>query len=147
MTLYESGTPGHELEPTDALKAAVLISNKGTGSNLRAILDAIDSKQLPNITVPLVLSDKPDALGLNHAKEHEIPFGICPFEKPTHVGAEGIQEARRLYGLSVARYLNQNGIDVAVMAGFGTILPQSFFDLFAGVAINLHPGYVPDKGD
>jgi phosphoribosylglycinamide formyltransferase-1 len=59
------------------MKIAVLISNTGTGSNLKAIIDGIESGRI-NADICAVVSDREDALGLEHARAHNIPIEICP---------------------------------------------------------------------
>ena len=61
-------------------RIAVLISNKGTGSNLAAILGSIDKGKIKNGKVIVVVSDKKDAQGLIHAKKRSIPTVIFPLK-------------------------------------------------------------------
>ena len=58
-------------------KLAVLISNKGIGTNLQAIIDATKSKKI-NAQITAVISDTTDAFGLKRAKKHKIPIKISP---------------------------------------------------------------------
>ena len=62
--------PNVGVEVPSALKIAVLISNKGRGSNLNAIVEASKRGKLPGVNLGLVVSDKDDALGLNIARMH-----------------------------------------------------------------------------
>ncbi|KKS03877.1 MAG: Folate-dependent phosphoribosylglycinamide formyltransferase PurN [Candidatus Curtissbacteria bacterium GW2011_GWA2_41_24] len=58
-------------------RIVVLISNKGTGTNLQAIIDGVESGQI-NAQVVAVISDTEEALGLQRAKKHHLPIEICP---------------------------------------------------------------------
>lgn len=129
---YESK---NRLEPA---RLAVLISNKGSGTNLQAIMDAIDSGEL-NCEIGVVISDKADAFGLQRAVKHDPPIqtSIKPYMRQ--------EMTREQYGKSLASDLNLQGINIAVMAGFMTVLPKEFFDEYQGKVINIHPGLIPDE--
>jgi phosphoribosylglycinamide formyltransferase 1 len=121
-------------ETPDAVRIAVLISNKGSGSNLKAIMDAQGRGDI-SAQIGLVISDKPDAKGLEHLEGTDIPSEVLEFGKGS---------SREEYGSRVAQKQNAEGIKIAVMAGFATILPQSYFEEFQGVTINVHPGLLPE---
>ncbi len=125
-------------EIPDPLNIAVLISNKGSGTNLQAIIDA-------GFNVPLVISDQPDAQGLQRAEKHGIHNETMELVYPEETTPEEKKRIRDKYGEILAEHLNQNGIHVVVLAGFMTFLSKSFFDTFQGVAINIHPGVLPDE--
>lgn len=122
-------------ETPDPMKIAVLISNKGTGSNLKSIIDAINNRSL-HAEITTVISDQPDAKGLEHASNNNIPWEVMQFR--------GSGKTRKAYSLDVATYLNQKGAQVVIMAGYGTILTKDYLDTFQGVTINVHPGLIPD---
>lgn len=134
MALFEARS-SQEHEVFDTLRLGVLISNKGTGSNLQAIIDTIGRKELSAI-IPLVVSDKVDAKGLERARNYSIPWKVL-----TLAGSE----SRDSYSLDLAKLLNLNGVEVSVFAGFGTILTDSYLREFRGLTINVHPGLVPDN--
>lgn len=140
MVLAEN-FPGEKKEDEGRLtplQIAVLISNKGTGTNLQAIIDAIDRREI-NCNIGVVISDKPDALGLERTKKHNILSEVLPY------GAKEI--TKETYGRNLGEFLNKNGVQIAVLAGFSTILPCSYFETFNGTTINIHPGLIPDKED
>ena len=58
------------------LKVAVLVS--GGGTNLQAILDAVETGRIRNAEVVAVISNNPQAYALERAKKHGIPAGVCP---------------------------------------------------------------------
>lgn len=114
---------------------AVFISNKGTGSNLKALIDAKKQKKLKG-NIVLVISDKADAKGLRYAISNKIPYLVLELKDKTR---------RDAYGIELAATLNQKNISIAVLAGFMTILPPSYFSLFKGLTLNIHPGVIPDQ--
>lgn len=108
-------------------KIAVLISNAGTGSNLQAIIDAIENKKL-QAKIVVVVSDTDDAYGLVRAKKHHLPILIIDKKTDlTHV----IKEKYR--------------IDYIALAGWKKIIPERMIDEFKNRILNLHPGLIPDS--
>jgi len=135
-------TGGQEFEERERIsRFAVLISDIGTGSNLQALIDASENGSLPQGSIKLVISDSPEANGLLRAGAHGVPAHISLRE-----GKIGSPE-RNVYSQRLAEFLNINGITVAVMAGFGTIVSDSFHEIFNGVSVNVHPGAIPDNED
>ena len=70
-----------------SLRLGVLIS--GSGSNLQAIIEAIESQQLPGVEIALVVSNKADAYGLRRALKHRLPAIYLP-SRQRNVGAQCI---------------------------------------------------------
>lgn len=122
---------------------AVLISNKGTGSNLAAILDGIDKKQIKNGKVVVVVSDKKDAYGLVRASQRNIPTEVLDLREFLSSG-----KTRLGYDDDLGKLLkNKYKIDLVVLAGWMLILSQKFIKYFHNKIINLHPGLLPDSGE
>lgn len=120
-------------------RIAVLISNKGTGSNLQTIIDSCRWGKIKGRVV-VVVSDKADAYGLIRAKKHKILTLVRPFTKFKD------QRAREVYGKKLAKVLKEKyQPDLIVLAGWMIILPSSFLKYFPQAVINLHPGLIPDK--
>ena len=132
------------------LRLGVLVS--GTGSNLQAIIDAIESQQLPGVEIALVVSNKADAYGLQRALKHDIPAIYLPWEQRP-VGAQFIapeiiapkltiseSESR----LTTLHHLFQ--VDLIVLAGWMRILSAAFLEQFPQHVINIHPALLPDDG-
>ena len=105
------------------MKIAVLIS--GSGSNLQALLDSSVREN-----IQLVVSNKASAFGLERARKAGVP---------THSMLKANYSSRDIYDQAVAEYLNQQAIDLVVLAGWMHILGARFLDVFQGQTINLHP--------
>ena len=106
-------------------RIAVLISNKGTGSNLASILDAIDNGKIKNGKVTVVISDKADAYGLIRAKQKGIPTVIFPLKDYKNI------KTRRKYNKRLAKLLKEKyRIDLVVLAGWMLILSENFIKYF-----------------
>lgn len=121
-------------------RIAVLISNKGTGSNLGAIVEAIDKNTIKNAGVVVVVSNKSDALGLQIAKKNKIPTEVLDLKDFIKKG-----KTRSEYDESLARLIRDKyNPDLIVLAGWMIILSNNFIRYFPNKIINLHPGLLPD---
>ena len=114
------------------LRLGVLIS--GTGSNLQALIDAIESKKLANVEIALVVSNKANAYGLQRALTHNLPVVYLPWKEREE------SEAR------LAALLRLFRVDLVVLVGWMRILSASFIEQFSQHIINLHPALIPDDG-
>lgn len=111
------------------LKLAVLVSNAGSGTNLQAIIGAIESKRL-KATISVVISSDDDAFGLERAKKHHLPsLVVDKNEDLTHI-------LEKKYH-----------VDYLVLAGWKRIIPHIMIDTFSHRILNLHPGLIPDLID
>lgn len=110
-----------------ASRLVVLIS--GNGSNLQAILDACESKELP-ASVVCVISNKADAYGLIRAKNAGVE--AIHFAKLEN-------EMRQEYDKRLADFVITKQPDYIVLAGWMQILTSSFINQFPNQIINLHP--------
>lgn len=113
------------------LTVAVLIS--GTGSNLRALLEAAAAPDFP-ARVVVVGADR-EATGLAHAAE----FGI-----PSFVEGFGDYDSRETWGEAVAARLRAYSPDLIVLSGLMRVLPAAVVAEFAPRIINTHPAYLPE---
>lgn len=125
----------HAIQKEKTENVAVFISNKGKGTNLKALIDAKISGKL-KVSLSLVISDKPNAAGLIYAKKHNIPYLVKPLYDKTK---------RDIYGKEIADILNKKNIQTVVLAGYMTVLPTSYFTTFTGITLNIHPGLIPDQ--
>jgi phosphoribosylglycinamide formyltransferase 1 len=129
---------------SSSLRLAVLIS--GSGSNLQALIDAIESQQLPGVEIALVVSNKADAYGLQRALKHKVPAIFLPWRH--NVGAQFIAPpvgmAENESRLTALLHLFQ--VDLVVLAGWMRILSPAFLEQFPRRVINIHPALLPDDG-
>lgn len=114
------------------LKIAVLVS--GGGSNLQAILDAIDSGMLDSVSVGLVISSNREACALKRAERRGIPTVVID----AHDWPGPRERDDRL--LEVLEEWNP---DLIVLAGYMKILPESIVARFPRRIINIHPSLIP----
>ncbi len=114
------------------LHLGILIS--GTGSNLQALIDAIESGELTDVEIALVVSNKANAYGLQRALKHNLPAIYLPWK-------ERMESEARLAAL-----LHLFEIDLIVLAGWMRILSASFVEQFPQRIINVHPALLPDDG-
>ena len=112
-------------------RLAVLIS--GTGSNLQAILDAIDAGELP-ARVSLVLSNKAGAAGLARAERAGVPAQA--------IDHRGFPD-RASFDQAMIERIDAHGADTVVLAGFMRILSPGFVRHYQGRLINIHPSLLP----
>ncbi len=113
------------------LTVAVLIS--GTGSNLRALLEAARHPDFP-ARVIVVGADR-DAEGLAHAEE----FGIPSFTVPWHE-----HDSREAWGEELGRQLAVWEPDLVVLSGLMRLLPAGLVAAYSPRLINTHPAYLPE---
>lgn len=113
------------------MRLGVLVS--GSGSNLQAILDRIQSDAL-EARVVVVISNKDDAYGLQRAHE----AGIA-----TSVIRHADYPVREDFDRELVRQLQVARVDYVVLAGFMRILTPEFLTPFAGRVVNIHPALLP----
>lgn len=111
------------------------ILGSGSGSNMQAILDAIDSGTL-DARIALVLSDNPGAYILERAQKRGIPTGVidCRGFK-TKFPEEAQQET--------ADRLREAGVELVCLAGFLRLVRHPLLDAFPERIINIHPSLLP----
>lgn len=113
------------------MKAAVLIS--GGGTNLKALIDAIDSGEL-DMQLVAVISNRENAPGINYATAAALPVSII---------SESAFDERDDHDAAVADVLRQAQPQLIVLAGYMRILGDKFTHQFHGRLINLHPSLLP----
>lgn len=114
------------------LKVGVLVS--GGGTNLQAILDAIDNGKITNAQVSLVVSNNPNAYALERAKKHGIE-AVCISPKQF--------ENRECFHEALLKKLKESQIDLVVLAGFLVAIPPMIVEAFPNRIINIHPSLIP----
>jgi phosphoribosylglycinamide formyltransferase-1 len=111
------------------------VLGSGKGSNFVAIADACAAGQVP-ATIALVLSDVPDALILERARERNIPARyLSPGKYRTKLDEEA--EGGYVEALRGAK------VDLIALAGFMRVLKGQFLDAFSGRIVNIHPSLLP----
>ena len=113
-------------------KIAVLVS--GGGTNLQALIDAQNSGIIESGRVELVISNNPDAYALERASKAGIP-GVVISKKNL-----GSQEA---FEEAIVAALEENKIDLIVLAGFMSILSEKFTSRYPKRILNVHPSLIP----
>lgn len=114
------------------LKVAVLVS--GGGTNLQAILDAVETGRVRNAEIVAVISNNPSAFALERAKKHGIP-AVCVSRKEC-----GIKEA---FDQALLEAIRESGADLVVLAGCLVVIPESIIQEYRGRIINIHPSLIP----
>ena len=116
------------------LKARIAVLVSGGGTNLQALIDAEKSGIIKSGTISLVVSNKADAYALERARLSGIP-AVTVLRKEL-----GSQEA---FEAALTELLEEEGIDLIVLAGFMSILSESFTRRFKDRIINVHPSLIP----
>lgn len=112
------------------LSIVVLIS--GSGSNLRALLEACDNPLFPAKILAVGADQAAD--GLAHAEQ----FGV-----PTFVVEPGLFSSRENWSEMLLQNVKYHNPDLVVLAGFMKVLPESFVSALSPNLINLHPSLLP----
>ena len=114
------------------LRTVVCVS--GGGTNLQAILDAVDAGKITNTEIVAVISNNPGAKALDRAAAHHIP-GVVMSPKD--------YESRELFNEAFTSKMEELQPDLIVLAGFLVKIPESMVAKFSGRIINIHPSLIP----
>jgi phosphoribosylglycinamide formyltransferase-1 len=112
-------------------RLGVLIS--GRGSNLKAIIDAIDRRTL-DAAIAVVISNRADAPGLEHARAAGIE---------TLVLSHRAFPSREDYDRALVEALQQRDVALVCLAGFMRLLSPVFVDAYPNRILNIHPSLLP----
>ncbi len=112
-------------------KIAVLIS--GNGSNLEALIDAC-KMNIINGSIDIIISNNPDAYGIQRAKNHSINYKIINNKR---------FETREDFDKALVEELKDSNPDLIVLAGFMRILTPVMIKAFKNKIINIHPSLLP----
>ncbi|MDD5644198.1 MAG: phosphoribosylglycinamide formyltransferase [bacterium] len=116
------------------MKIGVLGSGKG--SNFQAIIDAVNNGELDGVEIAVVISDIKDAYILQRARQNDIrAFYIDASPYKTKLDGE----AEKKY----IKCLQENGVDLVVLAGFMRMVKSSILQAFPRKIINIHPALLP----
>jgi len=107
----------------------------GNGTNLQAIVDYINTENLP-IRIGVVLSDNPDAYVLERGKKAGIEnIYIPPGKYRTFLEPD--------VGKKYVECLKKHNVDLICLAGFMRVIKKTFFESFSNKIINIHPSLLP----
>ncbi len=114
------------------LKIAVLVS--GGGTNLQAIIDAVDNGTITNTEISMVFSNNRNAFALERARKHGIRTEVL-------VPAEF--DNRAAFNEAFYELLTKENPDLIVLAGCLVVIPEKIVKAFSGRIINIHPSLIP----
>ena len=112
----------------------IVVCVSGGGTNLQAILDAVDCGNITNTEVAAVISNNPNAYALERAKNHDIA-GICISPKQF--------EDRESFNRAFLEKVNSYQPDLVVLAGFLVVIPELMIKEYRNRIINIHPSLIP----
>ncbi len=114
------------------LNLAVLVS--GGGTNLQAIIDAINDKKITNAQISVVISNNKDAYALERAKAAGIK-ACCISPKDF--------DDRAKFNEALIEAIDKENIDLVVLAGFLVVIPEAMVKKYKNRIINIHPSLIP----
>lgn len=114
------------------LKIAVMVS--GGGTNLQAIMDAIDSGKITNTEISVVISNNKNAYALERAKNNNIE-ALCVSPKD--------YATREEFNEALLKKVQSFDVDLVVLAGFLVAIPDAMVDAYENRIINIHPSLIP----
>lgn len=115
-----------------ALPIVVLIS--GSGTNLQAIIDAIQNKKL-NAEIKAVISNRPEVKGLQRAEAAGITTEILDHRN---------FDSRESFDQALQQLIDSYQPELVILAGFMRILSENFVNHYIGRMLNIHPSLLPD---
>jgi phosphoribosylglycinamide formyltransferase-1 len=115
----------------EPLALGVLLS--GSGTNLQALIDAIAAGRL-DARIAVVISNVPDAVGLDRARRHGLTAVALPHRHAP---------SREAYDRQVVDVLQAHAVRLVVLAGFMRLVTPVLLDAFAGRVVNVHPALLP----
>lgn len=117
------------------IRISVLVS--GNGSNLQALIDAIEKGEIENAKIVQVISSNASAYAIERAENHDIPVNIIT--KHDYADIRDRMDA-------ILEMLNCEATDLVVLAGYMSILPKKVIDAYEDRIINVHPALLPKHG-
>ena len=114
------------------MKLAVLVS--GGGTNLQAIIDAIESGKITNAEISVVISNNANAYALERAKQHGIE-ALCVSPKSF--------SSREEFNQKLLETIQSYQVDLVVLAGCLVVIPEIMVKAYPNKIINIHPALIP----
>ncbi len=106
----------------------------GGGTNLQAIIDAVQKQEITNTEIVGVISNNRDVFALERAKKAGIPgFTVSPKD----------YETRELFNDALTRAVDNLKADLIVLAGFLVVIPSKMIEGYRNRIINVHPSLIP----
>jgi phosphoribosylglycinamide formyltransferase-1 len=112
-------------------RIGVLLS--GRGSNFEALAESVSTGRIPNAEIAIVVSNQPNAAGLQKAEARGIPARMIP--------SKGLQ--REAYDRQVVEVLQEYKVDLICLAGYMRLLSPHFVAAFPQKILNIHPSLLP----
>ncbi len=114
------------------LKICVCVS--GGGTNLQAIIDAIDNQTITNAQIVRVISNNKGVFALERAQKHGIDaLAVSPKD----------YETRELFNEALLAAIDEVEPDLVVLAGFLVVIPEKMIQKYRNRIINIHPSLIP----
>lgn len=114
------------------LRVVVLVS--GGGTNLQAIIDAVENGTITNTEIVGVISNNKNAYALERAAKHGIK-SVCVSPKSYETRAE--------FNDALLNTVNEFEADLLVLAGFLVVIPEKMIEAYRNRIINIHPSLIP----
>lgn len=114
------------------MRIAVMVS--GGGTNLQAIIDAINAGTITNTEIAVVISNNANAYALTRARENGIE-AVCVSPKD--------YEDRDTFNRELLNKVNAYNVDLVVLAGFLVKIPEEMVHQYNHRIINIHPSLIP----
>jgi phosphoribosylglycinamide formyltransferase-1 len=123
------------IKPKDALRVAVLVS--GRGSNLQAVIDAIEAGTV-QAKIVAVISNKKDAPALERAHRQGLS-SLFVDPKPY----ASTPDSREAYDRELLDVLRRHDVELVLLAGYMKIVTRVLVETFANRMMNIHPSLLP----
>ena len=120
------------MKTKEKAKVAVLVS--GGGTNLQAIIDAVNSGVITNTELRVVISNNKNAYALERARQNNIE-AVCISPKDF--------EERSMFNEALINKLDEYDLDLIVLAGCMVVLPETLIMKYPNKIINIHPALIP----
>jgi phosphoribosylglycinamide formyltransferase-1 len=114
------------------VKIGILIS--GRGSNMLALVDAVNSGEIPASQVAVVISDKTNAAGIRKAQDRGVETVVV----------ERNGRSREQHDAEIVCELNARNVELVCLAGYMRLLSPSFIAAFQNRIVNIHPSLLPE---
>ncbi|QNM06374.1 phosphoribosylglycinamide formyltransferase [Qiania dongpingensis] len=114
------------------LRIGVCVS--GGGTNLQAVIDKIESGEVINAEIAVVVSNNPGAYALKRAEKHGIP-AVCVSPKSF--------ESREAFNTALVDTMDSFRVDLIVLAGYLVVIPPVLIERYRNKIINIHPSLIP----